>query len=60
MMWFYDDKPYKGTRRVKQRPQPAYADHIGDTAFFLICVAIAVGLAYLLAPLFQLAAWVKL
>lgn len=37
-----------------------YADYISDAVFFLLCVSAAIGICYLLVPLFQPDAWWKL
>lgn len=65
-MWFYSDSPYKFSKPaadvdpIENEDSAGFADLLGDSWFFVRLLVAAIVAAYVLAPLFQPAAWAAL
>lgn len=64
-MWSHSDSPYKFSRPgdadpIENEDSAGFADLLGDAWFNLRLLAVAIVAAYVLAPIFQPAAWAAL
>lgn len=56
-MWRKNNQPYKFSRPEDGN---GFADFVSDGTFFLMCVAIATVVVYVLVPILQPEAWAAL